>query len=186
MLQYPSSINWFIWKRQGYRLYHGELYAALKNRVIANALEISPKLNYVQPNIQTSKVFHLASQLPGALSYHLCSKQKSVMSCFWKENVFLFLWWFLAILPMHALISLLAAKQKAFGNWFYSKFPDYTLPKYKHCEDTKPYTSFCWVVSDSQHEKSLAWWSHVGLCFWVGRKIFLFDWEDLMLKLLWN
>lgn len=61
----------------------------------------------------------------------------------WKENVFMGFGWFLPVLPMHALITLLMESKKHLGTEFTLKFPDYILPIYSHCKDTRPYTSFC-------------------------------------------
>lgn len=140
---------------------------------------------YVQPNSQTGKVFHSASQLPGALSYQLCPKQKSVMSGFWKENVFMFLWWFLAIVPMHGLISLLAVAKSI---WELSLLLSFlitlclkqTLLRYKTLH--KLLLGYKWF---SRWEEP----SMVISCralFLSRQKVFLFDWEDLIRKLLWN
>lgn len=71
--------------------------------------------------------------------------------------MFMFLWLFFTMCPMHALVSVLVVSKKYLGIRLTLKFPDCILPKYRHFEDTRSCTSFCCVISDFPDEKVPAW-----------------------------
>lgn len=73
---------------------------------------------YIQPNIQTSEVFCSVSQLSGTLFYQL---KKSSDVWLLERKWFCVSLVFLAVLPMHALTSLLTMSKKHLGTVFTSR-----------------------------------------------------------------